>query len=184
LVLPLLLVFLLGIIDVGHAMWTWNRAQKATQVGVRFAVATDLLAAGLVSHSFAADPDNPWPQGDPVPEDLFAGADCTSEGCTCKVPDACPDLGEIGVGDFDLLVGRMQRMLPDIEAEHVVVEYRYSGLGFSGDPNGADVAPLVTVRLQGLAFKPITFMIFNGTIELPGFDATMSLEDGEGSESN
>ena len=185
-VLPLLLVFLFGTIDVGRAMWAWNRAEKATQLGVRFAVATDLLAAGLASYSFATDPeaDDRIPQGDPIPESSFGGATCTSDGCTCNDGATCPDLGTPGDGDFAALVDRMQIVYPEIEADNVVVEYRYSGLGFSGDPNGADVAPLVTVRLQDLAFKPLTFMIFNGTIDLPGFDATMSLEDGEGSWSN
>ena len=32
-VLPLLLIFLLGIIDVGHMMWTWNRAGKSNANG-------------------------------------------------------------------------------------------------------------------------------------------------------
>src|SRR3546814_1343600 len=43
LVLPLLLIFLLGIIDVGRLMWTWNRAEKATQMGVRYAIAADMV---------------------------------------------------------------------------------------------------------------------------------------------
>jgi len=47
LVLPLLLIFLFGIIDVGRLMWTWNRAEKATQMGVRYAVVTDPVPEGL-----------------------------------------------------------------------------------------------------------------------------------------
>ena len=42
-VLPLLLLFIFGIIDVGRLMWTWNRAEKATQMGARFAVVTDMV---------------------------------------------------------------------------------------------------------------------------------------------
>ena len=101
-VLPLLLVFLFGTIDVGRAMWAWNRAEKATQLGVRFAVATDLLAAGLASYSFATDPeaDDRIPQGDPIPESSFGGATCTSDGCTCNDGATCPDLGTPGDGDF------------------------------------------------------------------------------------
>ena len=41
LVLPLLLLFLFGIIDAGRFMWEYNRAEKATQVGARVAVVTD-----------------------------------------------------------------------------------------------------------------------------------------------
>lgn len=51
-VLPLLLILLLGVIDVGRLMWTWNRAEKATQMGVRYAVATDMVPNGLAAYSF------------------------------------------------------------------------------------------------------------------------------------
>ena len=47
LVLPLLLMFMLGLIDVGRVMWTMNRAEKATQMGARYAVATAVLPQGL-----------------------------------------------------------------------------------------------------------------------------------------
>src|SRR3546814_5718143 len=52
-VLPLLLIFLLGIIDVGRLMWTWNRAEKATQMGVRFAVVADMVPGNLDAYDFA-----------------------------------------------------------------------------------------------------------------------------------
>lgn len=53
LVLPVALLFLAGIIDVGRYMWTYNEAEKATQMGVRYAVATDAVASGLAEYSFA-----------------------------------------------------------------------------------------------------------------------------------
>src|SRR3546814_6468170 len=52
-VLPLILIFLLGIIDVGRLMWTWNRAEKATQMGVRFAVVADMVPGNLAAYDFA-----------------------------------------------------------------------------------------------------------------------------------
>ena len=47
LVLPLLIVFLLGIIDAGRFMWEYNEAEKATQMGARYAVVADPAATGL-----------------------------------------------------------------------------------------------------------------------------------------
>ena len=38
LILPLFLLFLLGIIDAGRYAWAFNQAEKATQVGARWAV--------------------------------------------------------------------------------------------------------------------------------------------------
>ena len=47
-VLPLLLLFLLGIIDVGRYMWALNTAEKATQMGARYAVVSDPVANVIV----------------------------------------------------------------------------------------------------------------------------------------
>src|SRR3546814_14373946 len=52
-VLPLLLMFLLGIIDVGRLMWTWNRAEKATPRGVGFAVGADMGPGNRAAYGFA-----------------------------------------------------------------------------------------------------------------------------------
>jgi Flp pilus assembly protein TadG len=47
LVLPLLILLLFGIIDGGRYLWEVNKAEKATQVGARVAVVTDVLETGL-----------------------------------------------------------------------------------------------------------------------------------------
>ncbi len=41
LVLPLLLTFLLGIIDLSRMLYTWNAAHEAARAGARFAVVCD-----------------------------------------------------------------------------------------------------------------------------------------------
>ncbi len=46
LVLPLFLIMLFGIIDAGRFMWEFNRAEKATQVGARVAIVTNVLSVG------------------------------------------------------------------------------------------------------------------------------------------
>lgn len=51
-VLPIAIMFLLGIIDVGRLMWTWNMAEKATQMGVRYAAVTDYIVPGIANQSF------------------------------------------------------------------------------------------------------------------------------------
>ena len=71
-------------------------------------------------------------------------------------------------------------MYGPITDTNVVVEYRNIGLGFSGDPNGPDVAPLVTIRLTGMQFQPLTTMIFGVQVPMPDFRAALTLEDGAG----
>lgn len=186
LVLPLFLLFLLGMIDVGRLMWTWNRAEKATQMGVRYAVATEMVPQGLASYNFATP--GGLAQGSPIPETSFGGATCTSSGgttsCTCNTGATCPALGTANDTAFDNIVNRMQAFLPELPDNNVTVEYGYSGLGYAGDPNGPDVAPLVTVRIVGMAFQPLTLILFNTPINLPNFSAALTMEDGQGNVSN
>ena len=47
LVLPLLLILLFGTIDAGRFLWAMNRAEKATQMGARYAIVTDPVSTGL-----------------------------------------------------------------------------------------------------------------------------------------
>lgn len=186
LVLPLLLMFLLGIVDAGRLMWTWNQAEKATQMGVRFAVSTNVVPTGLADYSFTTN--GAVPQGDPIPESQFGGATCSSSGgtvsCTCKTGATCPTLTPTNSSAFNNIVARMQLFLPEVTANRVTVEYGYSGLGYAGDPNGSDVAPLITVRIRNMSFQPLLFILFGGAITLPDFRAALTLEDGSGTVSN
>jgi len=180
-VLPLLLLFLIGIIDVGRFMWTWNHAEKATQMGVRYAATTDMVSLGLASYDFFSEG---VPRGNLIPETSFGGATCTSSGCTCKTGATCPDLGTISTTAYDNTVARMSAIMPEIEADNVAIDYEFSGLGYSGDPYGPDVNPLITVRLEGLTYNPTLFSLFGGSISLPPFASTLSMEDGSGAIAN
>jgi TadE-like protein len=181
LVLPLALIFFFGIIDVGRYMWEVNQAEKATQIGARWAVATDIIASDLVDYSFAVDGD--VLQGQPVPQADFPGVICTDTSCECMT-DGC-DFGTTRDGDaFDLLVGRMAQIKPDIAAEKVEVTYAYSGLGFAGDPNGPDVAPIVSVSVADLEFAPITLALLGVDFTIPTLSYSLTMEDGAGTVSN
>lgn len=187
-VLPILIIFLLGTIDVGRLMWDWNRAEKATQMGVRYAVVTDMVPEDLVDYSFTIDGN--IPQGTLIDDTVFGGVTCSgttsTATCTCIDNSACDTayLSNFDATAFNNIVNRINRFKPDVAAENVVVEYGYSGLGFAGDPNGPDVAPLVTIRLQNLDFQPLLTQIFGATVSLPDFSAALTLEDGQGTYSN
>lgn len=190
LVLPVMLLFLLGIIDVGRLMWTWNRAEKATQMGVRYAVATDVVPTALTNYSFAIS--GGLTQGDPIPESDFGGIQCTSSGttasCSCNTsacgPSTLIDDQNAANTRFANIVVRMRNFMPELAASNVRVDYAWSGLGYAGDPNGSDVSPLVTVRITGMSFQPLLFSLFGGAITLPDFRAALTLEDGSGTASN
>ena len=182
LVLPLLLIVLFGTIDIGRYAWSLAQAQKATQVGARWAVATDMIPSDLKDYSFATD--GGIPQGTTVSDTAFPGVVCTDASCTCAAGGNC-NFGLTRDGDaFDALVDRMADIYPGLTAANVQVTYAWSGLGFAGDPNGADVAPLITVSLRNLQFAPFTTFVWGGQVNLPSFAYSLPMEDGSGATSN
>ncbi len=183
LVVPLLILFLFGIIDVGRLMYEWNLAEKSTQMGVRYAVVTDIVPTGLIDYDFTTVGVT---QGSPVNSTLFPGVSCTGTAttatCTCKGTCAFPLTGSSAA--FNNIVTRMRLMDGGIDHANVVVDYDPSGLGFAGNPYGPDVAPIVTVTLRDMEFAPITTQIFAATIDMPGFASSLTMEDGAGTVSN
>ena len=181
LVLPLLIIFLFGIIDAGRFLWEYNEAEKATQMGARYAVVTDMVPSGLASYSFSNS--GGIAQGTAVPTSSFDHATCNDSGCGTCAGSVC---GSIGYSNpnFRNIVDRMKLMYPPIGYSNVQVDYRNVGLGFAGNPDGPDVSALVTVSLTGLTFQPITCLVFACSINMPDFHAGLTLEDASGSVSN
>jgi Flp pilus assembly protein TadG len=188
LVLPLALLFMFGIIDVGRFMWEVNKAEKATQMGARFAAVTNMLPSTLATQSFVSAT---LPQGEVVPMATFAGTRCAAGSCNSAPTSACPALNPSATTDwgydaaaFTLLYNRMAAFKNDLAASNIVVDYVNVGLGFAGDPNGPDVAPLITVRMCNLTFQPITTLMFGVPLQMPDASYSLTLEDGQGSASN
>lgn len=181
-VLPLFLLLLFGTIDLGRYAWELNQAEKATQIGARWAVATDMIPSGLYSYSFATS--GGLQQGSTVPQSAFPGVVCNSGGCQCASGGTCSFSLTANETAFNNLVARMAAIYPEIKANNVVVSYAWSGLGFAGDPNGPDVAPLTTVSLRNMQFIPFTTFLFGANVDLPSFPYSLPMEDGSGSTSN
>jgi hypothetical protein len=170
LVLPLLLLILFGIIDTGRFMWELNRAEKATQMGVRYAVVSDPVAS-VINADFVNSYNIPG--GDPVPAATFDSAVCSAASCTVTGSAS----GGLNSTAFGQVVTWMQNFYPRIQPENVWVTYQNVGLGYAGDPTGPDVSPLTTVELRNLTFSPM--VLFGRTLNLPPITATLTLEDGE-----
>lgn len=183
LTLPLLLLLLFGIIDIGRFIYEYNLAEKATQMGVRYAVSTNVIPANLGTYSFATGPTTPVPAGDPVPASYFSVSTCDDTSCACT-GSSCSSLDGYNNANFRQIVDRMKIFYPYIGYNDVTVEYRNIGLGYAGDPGGTDIAALVTVRLRNLSYRPLTGMLFKATIPMGAFSAALTLEDGAGSVAN
>lgn len=184
LVLPLLIFFLLGILDAGRYMWEVNKAEKATQAGARVAIVTNVLSSGLGTQSYVGV--GGLTQGDVIPASALGKMTCRSSGCCIDAGDCTgtyPAVGTFDATNFNRIVERMEFMKPGIAANNVTVTYRGAGLGFAGDPNGMEIAPLVTVELTGLQFRPL--VLFNAVaVNFPAFRTTLTAEDSSGSQSN
>jgi Flp pilus assembly protein TadG len=175
-ILPLLMLLFFGIVDAGRWLWTYNRAEKATQMGARMAVVTN-FASSSVGDSYLGACTPPLTQGDPIPADCFSTITCTSSAC---------DGGSTDTAAFNAIVSRMQVFLPEITADNVTLQYSPSGLGYAGDPHGSDVSPLVTVKLgtpTARPFYPITGFLF-ARMDMPTFTTTLTGEDLSGAQSN
>lgn len=189
LVLPLLLLFLFGIIDGGRWLWAFNQAEKATQVGARVAVVTNLVPGGYAV-SWVGQPVNGvnLTQGDVIPAAALGTIKCTNPSgaisCTCETAPCPSPLTPFSLGGWNAIVGRMKFMYPPITNANVEVRYSGSGLGYAGDPSGTDISPLVEVRLRGLNFEPITFLTLKSVQAIPVARTSLTAEDLLGNQSN
>jgi len=195
LVLPLFLLLLFGVIDAGRFMWESNEAEKATQVGARIAVVTDVLSSGLRDEDYAGKTVSgvTLKSGDLIPAAALGSVMCTSTGCTCESGTCPSSLGTFNTTVFNnVLVTRMKQMYPSITAANVVVRYTGSGLGIAeasagggggGGTEQMEISPLVTVTLTGVQFRPLTIFALKA-VTMPDFSTTLTAEDASGSVSN
>jgi hypothetical protein len=197
LVLPLLLVLLFGIVDGGRFVWEYNLAEKATQVGARVAIVTNVLSSGLRDEDYVGQNvgGTVIASGGRIPAGALGSVKCTNAGCVCETAPCPSDLGTFDSDTFNnVLVERMSQIYPAIKAENVVVRYSGSGFGFAGTAGGGggggggapeemEISPLVTVSITGVDFHPITSLLF-ATISMPELSATLTAEDASGEYSN
>ena len=182
LVLPLLLILLFGIIDAGRFLWTYNRAEKAAQMGARMAIVVDAVAGDRASGTgiYASYVGvGGLTQGDRIPPSQLGKITCTNSGCSCASTPPCPGLGTANNAAFLDVVHRMEAFMPELSAENVTIEYSSSGLGYAGSPVLPDLSPLVTVKIgtpTALQFRPITGLLLV-PVNMPSFTTTLSAED-------
>jgi len=201
LVLPLLIIFLIGIIDVGRFLWVANSAEKAAQMGVRYAVVTTPVSAAISSYNFVTSGE--VIPGEAVPVSVFGSLTCTytvksgASSCSNCTGMACSSPGaNFTTSDnirFSALVSYMGKFFskinrstdPSNENAKIIIVYNNSGLGYAGDPSGLSISPIVTVQMTGFKFTPTLFNFLGSpNINLPNFQSSLTMEDGQGTTSN
>ncbi|NKB50588.1 MAG: hypothetical protein GKS02_14625 [Alphaproteobacteria bacterium] len=189
-----LVLFTLAIIDIGFALFWFNRAEKATQLGVRVAAVSDPVSAFLPTFEQASAGGGGGPGGGGV----AAGASCeTSIGTiatycihndiVCSVSGGtgtcAGEPGAFSNAAFSKIFNEMRVLYPQLSSESVQVEYRPSIAGFVGRPGNSsgtfNLVPQVTVRIVNLQYDYIALGSLLGLppFTLPIISASMNGED-------
>lgn len=175
LVFPILLMVFAALIEFGFAVFQWNQAVKAVQLGARLAAVSDPLPVDMsaLRADYPPEEGGPTPPG-PVVVECGAGASaCDSARLNRLVfgsDETCdPNYGTSlpGMCDFN----------PQIRPRNIRISYHRSGLGYVGRPWGPVVT--VTLELDGLHFK-LPFMgalLGVNTMNIPAHPVTVTSED-------
>ena len=202
-VFGLLFVLTIALIEFSLALWQWNTAEKATELGVRYAVQSDPVAVAFMNYdavSVGIRPGKDLTTTEVPPFTLScATTDGVSGSCSCSGAGCGAFIAGLTTGavtDFDpiafnAIVRRMDGVFrgSDLGPENVRIDYSHVGVGFAARPGGPDIVPAVTVRLTGVTFNFMVLsfirpLMFYGVeqsttsgIPMPPFTATLSGED-------
>jgi len=155
LIFPLLMVMTFGIVEFGYVLYQHNIAQKATQIGARFAATRAPIVPNLPDCVVA------------TPNNTLAGTDCSSISGSSGISAAiCQNGGGAGCDTTAMarLLQEMQKVYPQITAANLRVEFAGTGFGYVG--RGRPV-PAITVSLENLQYDYVVM----GKL-IPNFGAT------------
>jgi hypothetical protein len=191
-ILPILILFLFGGVDFMNALYQWNAAAKAVEIGARIAAVSDPIASGLAS--IADDVlSSGLASGNPMP-DFTVECDGGAAACTCT-SGACDGMGSYSAEAMGLIVfGRagnshctppasqyfagMCNLHAAIAPQYVTVVYKQTGLGYAGRSFGP--VPTITVSLNAASSKaklPFNFFFLPfHAIDIPQVTTTITGE--------
>ena len=199
-VFGLLIVLTIAIIEFSLALWQWNTAEKATELGVRYAVQSDPVALGLTNYNGVSFGGLVPGTSLNNPDTFFTlscstinnKCECSGLGCNDFKNGVDPNVDYEGIDTvaFNAIITRMDGVFrgSDLNTSNVTIDYSHVGMGFAGRP-GLDIVPVVTVRLTGVTFDFMVLsfirpLMFYGSEQptssgfpMPPFTATLSGED-------
>lgn len=183
LVITLLLVVVLGFVDFGRALYQWNQASKAVQIGARLAAVSAPVPSDL--HTLVDTLNSAVIPGEPSVTYTYScnGATATcSDGAYSSANLNRIVLGADGNCGPPYANATVRRAMcdifgPGLQPANVTVEYSYSGLGYASRPGGP--VPTIQVRLQNLTFDFFFLgdLLGFGTLEIPAMTGTITGED-------
>lgn len=172
-----IIMVLMSIIELSSALWVWNSAAKAVQMGARLAAVSAPVSSDLTTMTGMEGGAAP---GSAMPYFIRV---CNGQTATCSggTYDAAAMnwivRGSDGVCGTTVGVRGICDLYPRIQPQNIVITYEQTGLGFAGRPGGP--VPSITVKVQNLQFPTPVLGIFSGLVNLtlPPFQTTVSGED-------
>ncbi|RWH72188.1 MAG: pilus assembly protein [Mesorhizobium sp.] len=187
----LLFTVVLGFVDFGYALYQWNAATKAVQLGARLASISDPVATALATAAPTTTP------GAPVIAAAYGPFTCTYTAGT----GACSNGGTFNAANFsrifrgDTAVTNddacpiitpaqqpttrpgMCHFFPGLRRDNVVIAYSATGLGYQTRMGGP--VPTITVRLQNRTFQFFFLggLLGFGNLTMPSMLSTVTGED-------
>lgn len=181
LIFPIVLIIVTAMVEAGVAVFQWNQATKAVQIGARLAAVSSPIVGDTAYNTLSSD----WTgiaDGEAVPATSVA-VSCGPGSAPCEPAriarlltgsDTSCDPALSALGD---IIG-MCDVANFIGINNVHVTYYRSGLGYVGRPNGP--VSSITVELRNLMFD---FLILDslipilGTINIPAQPVSFVSED-------
>jgi TadE-like protein len=191
--ITIMFVFVLGSIDFLFALYQWNAATKAAQVGVRIAAVSDPVVKGLNGLSANVVSASLRP-GTAMPSFTVT---CDGGTAICNCQGVCKGVGGYNATAMQTIVfGRgsvacgdatsfytagMCDIFDRITPANVRIVYTQpaapAGLGYAGRPGGP--VPTITISLQNMPFRFFFLGDLLGfrDIQIPAATTTMTGED-------
>jgi hypothetical protein len=191
-IFPILITFLFGGVDFMNALYQWNAAAKAVEIGARIAAVSDPVASGLNSIPENVLSSTVAP-GSPMPSFTVA-CDGGAAACACAGGE-CDGMGAYSAEAMGLVVyGRagksacstpaseyfagMCNIYPPVAPQNVTIVYTQTGLGYAGRSLGP--VPTITVSLNAPSSKtklPFKFFFLPfASIDIPQVTTTITGE--------
>ncbi|TIP08271.1 TadE/TadG family type IV pilus assembly protein [Mesorhizobium sp.] len=187
----LLFTLVLGFVDFGYALYQWNAATKAVQLGARLASISDPVATALATAAPTTTP------GAPVIAAAYGPFACTYTAGT----GACTNGGSFNAVNFSRvfrgdttntnddacpIITPAQRLttrpgmchfFPGLRRDNVVITYSATGLGYQTRLGGP--VPTITVSLQNRTFQFFFLggLLGFGNLAMPSMLSTVTGED-------
>ncbi len=176
LTIPIMMIVLAAMVEFGVAVFQWNQATKAVQIGARRAAVSSPIVGDGAYASLGDFSSSGALAGDPVPG-IPASVSC--RGATCDTArlnrlltggdGVCGAVGSGFVGMCDVA--------PFLSADNVMVTYHRSFLGYVGRPYGQVSTVTVELRDVTVDFLFIDTLLGIDNITIPSQPVSMTSED-------